>query len=107
MNGSSESSSAPDANRFPASGRLLGLDFGTRRIGVAVSTSNRSIASPLENYTRINEQLDAVWLRQVAGENQAVGLVVGLPVHMSGDEGGMARAAREFGEWAGVATGLP
>jgi len=107
MSGSSEPSPADGTEEFPTSGRLLGLDFGTRRIGAAISTSSRTIASPLENYNRINRELDALWLREIVGENQAVGLVVGLPVHMSGDEGGMAGEARAFGEWAGQVTGLP
>ena len=107
MTGSSEPAPASDPGEVPKTGRLLGLDFGTRRIGVAVSTESQSIASPLENYTRVNEQLDEVWLREVAQEQRAAGLVVGLPLHMSGDEGGKAREARAFGDWAGSVTGLP
>lgn len=91
----------------PARGTLLGLDYGTKRVGVAVSTPEQSIASPLENYTRRNEAEDAAFLQRLAAEYQAVGLVVGLPVHMSGDEGGKAREARAFGEWAAQVCGLP
>lgn len=94
-------------SQLPTHGTLLGLDYGTKRIGVAVSTPEQSIASPLENYTRRNEVEDAAFLKQIAVEYQAVGLVVGLPVHMSGDEGSQAREARAFGEWAGRVTGLP
>lgn len=92
---------------LPTRGTLLGLDYGTKRIGVAVSTPEQSIASPLENYTRRNEFEDAAFLKKLATEYQAVGLVVGLPVHMSGDEGAKAREARAFGEWAARACGLP
>jgi putative Holliday junction resolvase len=96
-----------DPGDFPTQGALLGLDFGTKRIGVAVSTPSQTIASPLENLTRSGLEADARRLRAIAGDYRAVGLVVGLPVHMSGDEGALARQARDFGEWAGRATGLP
>ena len=96
-----------DNSSVPTLGTLLGLDHGTKRIGVSVSTPDQSIASPLENYTRRNEAEDSAFLRKIASEYQAVGLVVGLPVHMSGDEGTKAREARVFGEWAGHACGLP
>ncbi len=100
MTGSSEPT-------VPEKGVLLGLDYGTKRIGVAVSTTDQSIASPLENYTRRSEKADAQFLKAVADEYQAVGIVVGLPVHMSGDEGGKATEARAFGVWVGEATGRP
>lgn len=96
-----------DNSSVPTRGTLLGLDYGTKRIGVAVSTPEQSIASPLENYTRRNEPEDAAFLKKLATEYQAVGLVVGLPVHMSGDEGAKAREARVFGEWAARVCGLP
>lgn len=92
---------------FPTEGALFGLDFGTKRIGVAVCSDNQSIACPLESYERRNEKLDTDWLVQLAHGYQVVGLVVGLPVHMSGDEGGKALEARKFGAWATAVTGLP
>jgi putative Holliday junction resolvase len=102
-----ESSLVSDNFSVPTRGTLLGLDYGTKRFGVAVSTPEQTIASPLENYTRRNERDDAVFLKRLATEYQAVGLVVGLPVHMSGDEGTKAKEARAFGEWAARACGLP
>lgn len=106
MNGSSEA--RPAARQpFPEQGRLMGIDFGTRRLGLAVSTPEQTIASPLENYTRRSRQDDADYLRRLVQEHRIVGLVVGLPVHMSGEEGGKARQARRFGDWAAKATGLP
>jgi putative Holliday junction resolvase len=96
-----------DTFPLPTRGTLLGLDYGTKRIGVAVSTPEQSIATPLENYTRRNDPKDSAFLKRLATEYQAVGLVVGLPVHMSGDEGTKAREARAFGEWAGRVCGLP
>lgn len=92
---------------IPAAGRLLGLDFGTKRVGVAVSDSEQRYAAPLAMIPRSSAKGDAVALGRLAEENAAVGLVVGLPVHMSGDEGTKAKQAREFGSWAGRTTGLP
>ena len=107
MNSSSADNAAGSSPAAPTQGTLLGLDYGTKRIGVAISTPDQTIASPLENYTRRNDAEDAAVLQRLAGEYQAVGVVVGLPVHMSGDEGGKAREARAFGEWAGRVVGLP
>ena len=92
---------------FPREGRLLGLDYGTKRVGIAVSTPEQNIASPLETYTRRSVEDDARHLARVADEYAAVGIVVGLPVHMSGDEGQKAAEARAFGKWAAEVTGLP
>jgi len=91
----------------PAEGVLLGLDYGTRRVGVAVSTREQTIACPLENYTRQGKRPDGARLAALADEYRAVGVVVGLPVHMSGDVGQKAREAMQFGRWVGQVTGLP
>ena len=93
---------------IPVRGRLLGLDFGTRRIGIAVSDDEQRIASPLENLHagRVPSWM-RVHLKNVAGEYRVVGLVVGLPLHMGGEEGQKAREARRFGAWAASATALP
>lgn len=106
MNGSSDAGAqTPDG--VPRTGRLLGLDYGTKRVGIALSTPEQNLASPLENYTRFGPDTDAAFLRELVAEYRVVGLVVGLPVHMSGDEGEKAREAREYGRWAAAATGLP
>lgn len=96
-----------DKTVLPAEGRLLGLDYGEKRLGIAVSTPEQTIASPLENYTRRGDDADARLITQVAEEYCAVGIVVGLPVHMSGEEGKQARRAREFGAFVQQVTGLP
>jgi putative holliday junction resolvase len=105
----SEPSSVADrvAELIPVRGRLLGLDFGTKRVGIAVSDDEQRIASPLEIYTRSRPELDAVHLQNMAREYRVVGLVVGLPLHMGGEEGQKAREARRFGAWAAAATTLP
>jgi putative Holliday junction resolvase len=94
-------------DELPPRGALLGLDYGTKRFGVAVSTPDQTISSPLAICNRGEPEEDAEFLRSKVAAYSAVGLVVGLPVHMSGDEGGKAREAREFGAWASAVTGLP
>lgn len=92
---------------FPSEGRLAGIDFGTVRIGVAISDPGRTIASPYENYTRRSEKLDAAFFRQLVEEEGIVGFVVGLPVHTSGDESQKSAEAREFASWLTEVTGRP
>ena len=92
---------------IPAHGRLLGLDFGTRRVGVAVSDVEQRYAAALEVILRSSAKGDAAALLRIVEENLPVGFVIGLPVHMSGDEGTKAKQAREFGIWAGRVAGLP
>ena len=112
MSDSSDRNAASDANGtspepLPREGRLLGLDFGTKRIGIAVSTPEQNIASPHENYTLRGERADAAWFRQLAADYRPAGIVVGLPIHMSGEEGTKAAEAREFGTWISDLLQLP
>ena len=90
-----------------AKGRLLGVDFGTVRVGLAVCDSERLIASPLAIYQRRDTAADAAYFRELVKAEEITGLAVGLPVHMSGDEGGKAKEARAFGDWLAQGTGLP
>ena len=109
--GGQGSAGDPASNRMPPAvpniGVLFGIDYGERRIGVAVTNQEQTIAMPLENYTRLTPERDAAWLQQLADGYGARGLVVGLPVHMSGEEGQKARQARQFGVWAHEVTLLP
>ncbi len=91
----------------PESGVLLGIDYGTRRVGVAVSDRDQRFSSPLHNHDRHGVQVDERFFRKVVEEYQPVGLVVGLPIHLSGDESEKSREARKFAEWLGTVTGLP
>ena len=92
---------------IPHRGRLAGIDFGTVRIGVAVTDPDRVLASPLENYTRRGREADAQYFRRLVAEERIMGFVVGLPVHTSGEESRISREAREFGRWLQELTGLP
>jgi putative Holliday junction resolvase len=102
-----DSSDNPPTPAVPVRGRLLGIDYGTKRLGLAICNPEQTIASPFENYTRQGTAQDARHLRRLIDDERIVGLVVGLPVHMSGDEGGKAREARAFGDWIAVETNLP
>ncbi|HEV3256426.1 MAG TPA: Holliday junction resolvase RuvX [Gemmataceae bacterium] len=87
--------------------RLLGVDYGTVRIGLAVSDPDRTIASPMTTYSRRGRARDAAYFRQTV-EREGIGqIVVGLPVHLDGREGQKAQEARAFGNWLVDVTGLP
>jgi putative Holliday junction resolvase len=96
------------SDALPARGRLLGIDPGTRRIGVAVSDEDRTLATPIEVVPRTGNGTDhRRRIAAIAGEWEAVGLVVGLPRHLDGREGTSAVFARAEGEALGDTTGLP
>jgi putative Holliday junction resolvase len=88
-------------------GRLLGVDHGKVRVGLAISDKDRRIASPFQTYTRRDADQDSQFFKKVVEEEEIVQLVVGLPVHGDGREGEQARAARGFGQWLSKQTGLP
>ena len=89
-----------------AATRLLGVDFGDVRVGLAVSDPDRRIASPLTTYQRKGAERDAEYFRAMVREEQIGALVVGLPVHLDGREGVKAVAARAYGSWLAEVTGL-
>jgi putative Holliday junction resolvase len=91
----------------PSAGRIGGVDYGTVRIGLAISDPERRIASPLENYTRRTPALDARRFQELAAEEAIRLWVVGLPVHLDGRESQKSQEARRFGQWLGEVTGLP
>src|SRR4051794_16701281 len=86
--------------------RILGLDFGTKRVGAAVSDPRRMIATPLEVYERRDQVQDARHYRSVVDENEVDRIVIGLPVHLAGREGKSAALARNWGDWLASVTGL-
>ena len=90
-----------------AMGRILGIDFGTKRVGAAVSDPRRLIATPLEVYERRDTVQDAKHYRLLMEENEVERIVIGLPVHLSGREGTSASLARTWGDWLQAATGVP
>lgn len=86
--------------------RVLGLDPGTRRIGVALSDATGTIAAPHSVIDRRTADVDEA-LRRLVEEHEVELIVVGLPVSLSGVEGPSAEAARVFADSVADATGLP
>ncbi len=88
-------------------GRIAGIDFGTVRIGIALSDRGQTLASPYENYNRRGPDHDARRFVRLVEEEAIALFVVGLPVHLSGLESQKSIEAREFGAWLGEVTGVP
>ena len=88
-------------------GRVAGIDYGTVRIGIAVSDPQRRIASPYENYTRRDKMRDQQRFQRLVKEEQITLFVVGLPVHLDGRESQKSEEARQFGHSLSEATGVP
>jgi putative Holliday junction resolvase len=92
---------------LPRKGRLAGIDYGSVRIGVAVTDPDQRLASPLEIYTRRDASLDTAWLKNLVSSEAIVGFVVGLPIHTSGRESQKSAEARQFARWIAEQTSLP
>lgn len=106
--GTAPESASPSApSPLPSSGRLIGVDVGTVRVGLAVCDSDRKISSPHETYTRRSPQQDAAYFANLAEAESAAGFVVGLPIHIDGREGTKAIECRRYGAWLTAVTGLP
>lgn len=93
--------------RLPDAAPLLGLDLGTKTIGVAISDPLRQIASPLKTIRRTKFARDAETLLALAAENAAGGFVLGLPLNMDGSEGPRAQSTRAFARNLSALTDLP
>lgn len=98
--------SAPSSTHQTVS-RVLALDVGTRRIGMAISDESGMIATGLDSIQRRSLKDDLGRIARIAGERKAALLLVGLPVHMSGDESPMSAKVRGFAAKLERETGLP
>src|SRR6202050_171006 len=92
---------------LPARGALMGLDLGTKTIGVAASDPDRRLAAGVETVKRTNFSTDAARLMTLARERKAVGMVLGLPINMDGSEGPRAQSTRAFARNMARLTELP
>ena len=95
------------AAALPASAALMGLDLGTKTIGLAISDVRRQIASPLLTITRTKFKADATALLAEAAKHGVGGFVLGLPLNMDGSEGPRAQATRAFARNLAGLTDLP
>ena len=87
--------------------RILGLDLGTKTIGIALSDTLRTIASPFAARGRTDFARDAAYLLALMQEHGAGGIVVGLPLNMNGSEGPSAQSARAFARNFAARSHLP
>src|SRR5246127_1041646 len=95
------------ATHWPERGALVGLDLGTKNIGVAVSNPDRRLATGVETIQRKAFKADAARLLAISGERKAVGFVLGLPINMDGSEGPRAQSTRAFARNLARLTELP
>ena len=98
---------AEAAAHLPTRGALVGLDLGTKTIGVAASDPDRRLAAAVETIARKTFSADAARLIALAAERQAVAFVLGLPINMDGSEGPRAQATRAFARNLARLTELP
>jgi putative Holliday junction resolvase len=92
---------------WPPRGGLIGLDLGTKTIGVAASDPDRRLATGIETIARKAFTADATRLLALASERKTVGFVLGLPINMDGSEGPRAQATRAFARNLARLTELP
>ena len=95
------------AQHFPPRGALIGLDLGTKTIGVAVSDPDRKLATGVTTIARKTFTVDAKALLALAAERAAIGFVLGLPINMDGSEGPRAQSTRAFARNFAKLTELP
>ena len=93
--------------RLARGARLLGLDVGSKTIGLALSNGALSVATPLETIRRSNLKNDTAALLAAIGEHRIGGLVVGLPINMNGTEGPRCQSVRQFVANLAPAISLP
>ncbi len=84
------------AGLLKPSQRLLGLDVGSKTVGLALSDVSRAIATPLETLRRTKFGDDAKWLLKLVAEHGVGALVIGLPINMDGSEGPRCQSVRQF-----------
>ncbi|HEX4111720.1 MAG TPA: Holliday junction resolvase RuvX [Stellaceae bacterium] len=92
---------------LPPQTRLLGLDVGTKTIGMALSDTRLSIASPLDTIRRTRFKADLAVLEAAIAKQQVGGLVVGLPLRLDGKDGPRTQSTRQFAKNVLAAHDLP
>lgn len=86
---------------------IIGFDYGTKRLGIAVSDLLLMVATPYKILQRREESKDIEEILAIIKEKEACGLVFGLPLQMDGTEGETAKKVREFAARIEAASGLP
>jgi putative holliday junction resolvase len=88
-------------------GKILALDYGRARIGVAIADGETRMAKPLGTLERINRNEDMRRLRELARDERVTQIIVGLPLRLDGTRGEMAEEAAKFGERVRKQIGVP
>ncbi len=92
---------------IPQTGKIMGLDLGTKTIGVAISDGMRYSATPLETIKRTKFTQDAERILELITQNQVVALILGLPLNMDGTEGPRVQSTRAFARNLAPRINLP
>jgi putative Holliday junction resolvase len=92
---------------IPPTGKILGLDLGTKTIGVAISDGMRYSATPLETIRRTKFTQDAERIIELVAENKAIAIILGLPLNMDGSEGPRVQSTRAFARNLNQTLDLP
>ncbi len=87
-------------------GRVAAIDYGTVRIGIALSCPERRFSNPFENYNRVSPDQDADRFRRLVAEEEIRLFVVGLPIHLDGGESQKSQESRAFAKWLKAQTGV-
>jgi len=87
--------------------RLLGFDLGEKTIGLALSDTSRSVATPMETLARGKFSNDAAKIEKIIAEHGVGGLIVGLPLNMDGSDGPSAQSARAFARNFAARSDIP
>jgi putative Holliday junction resolvase len=103
-----EDGPASEGTDAPTIGRILAVDWGERRVGIAVSDPRQTVAHPVDVLTRrTGRRFPLQRLRAIIDKYRPVGIIVGLPLSAAGTEDDAARHARDAGELIRLKTGLP
>lgn len=81
---------------LPEEGRLLGIDLGTKTIGLALSDTRRMVATPMETLSKGKFSKDLLSLQKIVEAQDICGFVMGLPLHMDGSESPRSQSSRAF-----------
>ncbi len=92
---------------FPTSGRIAAVDYGTKRIGIAICDPDWILASPLEVYNVRDAKRDSAYFVETTKLERIAAFVVGLPIHCDGGESQKSTESRAFALWLREATGCP
>jgi putative holliday junction resolvase len=95
------------AASLPPNAAVIGLDVGTKTVGLAISDITRTVATALRTLRRTKFAADSAALLALAAERGAGGFVIGLPVNFDGSEGPRAQSCRAFARNLGALTALP